>query len=194
MNTTIDKPILFDFPYSFETSRLIIRGPLPGDAAMIRQAVLESQEQLKPWMPWATEVPTEQEYEVRVREGRLKFLAREDLWMLLLLKESGVCVGSSGLHRIDWSVPKFEIGYWVRTGFSGKGYITEAVNGITEFAFTILGARRVEIRCDVRNERSAAVARRAGYPLEATLRNDARDHFGGLRDTYIFAKIQPDSA
>lgn len=186
----MEKPILLDFPYSFETERLIIRGPLPGDAVPLRDAVLESQDDLKPWMPWAVNVLSEEEYEVRVREGRLKFLAREDLWMMLLLKGSETCIGGSGLHRIDWSVPKFEIGYWVRSSYAGLGYITEAVDGITAFAFNTLGARRLEIRCDVKNVRSAAVARRAGYTLEGTFHNDARDHFGQLRDTYIFARIQ----
>lgn len=186
----MDNPILLDFPYSFETERLTIRGPLPGDAARIRESVLESQEELKPWMPWAIEVPSETEYEVRVREGRLKFLAREDLWMMLLLKRTETYVGGSGLHRIDWSVPKFEIGYWVRSKFAGQGYITEAVNGITSFAFDTLKAQRVEIRCDVKNARSSAVARRAGYTLEGTFHNEARDHFGQLRDTYIFARIR----
>lgn len=186
----MDNPILLDFPYSFETERLTIRGSLPGDAARVREAVLESREELKPWMPWAMEVPSEKEYEVRVREGRLKFLAREDLWMMLLLKGTETYVGGSGLHRIDWSVPKFEIGYWVRTQFAGQGYITEAVNGITAFAFNNLKAQRVEIRCDVKNVRSAAVARRAGYTLEGTFHKDARDHFGKLRDTHIFARIR----
>ena len=32
-----------------------------------------------------------------------------------------------GLHRIDWAVPKFEIGYWARTSHAGRGYITEDV-------------------------------------------------------------------
>jgi RimJ/RimL family protein N-acetyltransferase len=185
----MDKPILRDFPYSFETERLTIRGPLPGDAARLREAVVESQDELKPWMPWAVEIPSEQDYEVRVREGQLKFLAREDLWMMLLLKGTETIVGGSGLHRIDWGVPKFEIGYWVRTQFAGQGYITEAVNGITAFAFDTLSAQRVEIRCDVKNTRSAAVAHRAGYMLEGTFHNDARDHFGQLRDTYIFARV-----
>lgn len=185
-------PILLDFPYSFETERLTIRGPLPGDAVRLREAVLESQTELKPWMPWAVDIPTEQQYEVRVREGRLKFLAREDLWLMLLLKGTETIVGGSGLHRIDWNVPKFEIGYWVRSAYAGQGLITEAVTGITAFAFDTLGARRVEIRCDVKNTRSAAVARRAGYTLEGTFHNDARDHFGQLRDTYIFARTQDD--
>ncbi|MBP6787780.1 MAG: GNAT family N-acetyltransferase [Candidatus Promineofilum sp.] len=189
----MDNPILLDFPYSFETERLIIRGPLPDDAAPLRQAVVESQPELKPWMPWAVEVPSEEWYRVRVREGRLKFLAREDLWMMLTLKENGLMIGGSGLHRIDWSVPKFEIGYWARTSHAGQGYITEAVNGITRFAFETLGAQRVEIRCDVNNERSAAVARRAGFTHEGTLRHDARDHItGGLRDTHVFAQVRAD--
>jgi ribosomal-protein-serine acetyltransferase len=185
-----DKPILRDFPYSFESARLTIRGPLPGDGAEVRTAVIESQPELKPWMPWAVDIPSAEDYEVRVREGQLKFLAREDLWLMLLLKGAHTIVGGSGLHRIDWSVPKFEIGYWVRTRFAGQGYVTEAVNAIAAFAFDTLGARRVEIRCDARNARSAAVARRAGFTHEGTLRHEARHHLDDeLRDTLVFARV-----
>lgn len=187
------KPILIDVPYTFETERLTIRGPLPGDGARMRAAVLDSQESLRPWMPWAMEVDSEEEYEVRVREGRLRYLAREDLWMVLLLKGTNTIIGGSGLHRINWAVPRFEIGYWVRTPYAGQGYITEAVDGITRMAFDKLAAQRVEIRCDAKNERSAAVARRAGYRHEATLHADDRHHLSGeLRDTLIFAMLRPE--
>lgn len=182
-------PILREFPYSFETRRLTIRGPLPGDGAGVRTAVLESQTELEQWMPWAVDIPTEEEYETRVRQGQIRFLAREDLWMMLLLKESGTIIGGSGLHRIDWTVPRFEIGYWVRTAYGRQGYITEAVTGITEFAFRELGANRVEIRCDALNIRSAAIPRRLGFNHEATLINESRHHLtNALRDTLIFAK------
>jgi len=185
-------PILIEFPYQFETERLLIRGPLPGDGKAIHEAVLETIDELRPWMPWVMNVLDEIGYEKRVREGRLRFLAREDLWMFLFLKESNTLIGSSGLHRINWEVPRFEIGYWVRNSFARQGYITEAVNGISDFAFNVLGAKRVEIRCDKLNERSAAVARRAGFEHEATLRKDDRNHLtGALRDTLIFAKFHP---
>jgi RimJ/RimL family protein N-acetyltransferase len=186
------KPILIDFPYGFETERLTIRGPLPGDGRRVRGAVMESLPELRPWMPWAVDIPDENGYEARVREGQLKFLAREDLWMMLILKGTDTIIGGSGLHRINWEVPKFEIGYWVSTPYAGQGYITEAVIGITDFAFDVLGAKRLEIRCDSRNERSAAVARRAGFELEATLRQDDRHHLtNALRDTLVFARIRP---
>ena len=182
-------PILREFPYSFETERLTIRGPLPGDGVRVRTAVLESHTELKEWMPWAMEISTEEEYETRVRQGQLRFLSREDLWLMLLLKGTDIVIGGSGLHRIEWSVPRFEIGYWVRTTYGGQGYITEAVAGITAFAFEQLGANRVEIRCDALNVRSAAVPQRLGFVHEATLVNESRHHLtNALRDTMIFAK------
>ena len=185
------KPILLDFPDSFETERLTIRSPLPGDGAELQAAVAETIEDLRPWMPWADHVPTVEEDEELVRQARARFLQREDLWMLLLLKGTHTLVGGSGLHAINWDVPRFEIGYWVRRRFAGQGYITEAVRGITRFAFGTLGARRVEIRCDGRNERSQAVAKRAGYTLEATLHNHAVAPDGELRDTLVFVRLEP---
>jgi RimJ/RimL family protein N-acetyltransferase len=188
----MDNPILFDFPYSFDTERLTIRGPLPGDGKEVHTAVMESLEELRSWMPWAAgKVLNETEYEARIREGQLKFLSREDLWMMPLLKGTDTIIGGCGLQRIDWNVPKFEIGYWVRTSYARQGYITEAAAGLTDFAFNTLGAKRVEIRCDARNERSAAVPRRLGFEHEATLRHHDRHHLtGALRDTLIFTKIR----
>lgn len=153
---------------------------------MTIDAIQESAAELQAWMPWATPLPTLESLETHYREAAANWLWREQLGMVLIRKADGVFVGRSGLHNIDWSVPRVEIGYWVRTSLSGQGYITEAVRGITRFAFEHLGAERVEIRCDARNERSAAVARRAGYALEATLHHQARAIDGSLRDTLLF--------
>jgi RimJ/RimL family protein N-acetyltransferase len=74
----------------------------------------------------------------------------------------------------------------------GHGYITEAVHRLTQLAFETLGFQRVEIRCEAANQRSAAVAVRAGYTLEAHLRNQRRNPLGELADTLIHAKIASD--
>lgn len=184
--------ILRDFPHQFDTKRLTIRCPMPGDGREVQAALVDSWAELRPWMAWAkSETPqTLEQTELFIRRSHIRFLERADLQLLLFLRGSGTLVGSSGLHRIDWDVPKFEIGYWVRTPFAGQGYISEAVQGITNFAFAELGANRLEIRCDAGNQRSAAVAQRTGFSLEATLHWQARDHFGKLRDTLVFAKLR----
>ena len=90
---------------------------------------------------------------------------------------------------MDWAVPRFEIGYWCRTRFTRNGYVTEALRGITAFAFEHLGAQRVEIRCDALNRRSARVAERAGYSLEGELRNAEIGSDGGPRNMLVFSVI-----
>ncbi len=177
-------------PDHFETERLLIRAPQPGDGAAVNQAIRESIEELRPWMPWARVVPSVAELETYARESALRFRNHEDLPLLLFRKRDGLYVGGSGLHNIAWDVPRFEIGYWVRTSLTGQGYITEAVNGIAAMAFGRLNAVRLEIRCDARNQRSAAVALRAGFTLEARLHRDSRAPDGRLRDTLIFAKLR----
>lgn len=184
------EPIMLDMPESFESSRLLIRAPRWNDGAIVYEAVKESIRELRPWMPWAKRLPTPEEAEISIRRSRLQFLDRSDLRLLLLMKDTGDLVGSSGLHRIDWQARKFEIGYWVRTSCSGQGYITEAVDAITAFAARELQAGRIEIRCDSRNVRSAKVAERLGFSLEGVLRNERCDVDGILRDTMVFSKIR----
>lgn len=183
--------ILRDIPDSFDSERLTLRSPRPGDGATVNAAVLDSLHELRPWMVWAQQTPAVEDNERYAREAHIRFLKREDLSLLLFLKGTNTMVGSSGLHGINWAVPKFEIGYWVRTPYASQGYITEAVAAITAFAFTTLAAHRVEIRCDAKNERSAAVARRSGFTLEGTLCCEDRCSMTNeLRDTLVFAKVR----
>ncbi|PEA54172.1 GNAT family N-acetyltransferase [Bacillus pseudomycoides] len=181
-------PLLLNFPSEFYTERLLIRMPRPGDGKEVYNAINESIEELKPWMPFAQKEQTEQEVEVNIRDSHVKFLAREDLRLLVFLKDTGEFVASSGLHRINWDIPKFEIGYWIHSRFSGKGYMTEAVTGIVDFAFHKLQANRIEIRCDSRNVKSRAIPERLGFKLEGILENNSVSIDGTeLRDTCIYA-------
>jgi RimJ/RimL family protein N-acetyltransferase len=190
MSNKVTDPILYSIPESFESERLLIRAPLLDDGVMVNEAVKESIEQLRPWMPWARNIPSIEESEISIRKSRIQFLDRTDLRLLLIRKETGQLIGSSGLHRMDWQSRKFEIGYWVRTSCANQGYITEAVEAITNYAVHELQANRIEIRCDGRNTRSARVAERLGFVLEGILRNETCDVDGSLRNTMVFSKVR----
>lgn len=180
-------PVLLDFPDSFETERLVLRCPRRGDGPMVAEAVAESLPELRPWMFWAQAAPSVDESEIRARELSAEWILRSDLPLYLLRKEDGAFVGGSGLHRMDWSVPRFEIGYWCRTRFVGQGYVSEAVRGIRDFAFRELHAQRVEVHCDPLNERSVRVAERTGFVREGLLRRQSVAPGGGLRDTVVYS-------
>jgi ribosomal-protein-serine acetyltransferase len=190
--TGVDQPILLDLPDQFETERLILCAPKPGDGGIINEAIKESHAELKPWLTWADPLPTVERSEEMNRLSIAQYIRREVLRLNVLQKSDRLFVGVTSLHHINWSVPAFEIGYWLRTTLAGKGYASESVQGITDFAFRMLGAERMEIRCDLRNDRSAAVAQRAGYTLEGTIRHDMREKDGTLSSAFVFSMIRPE--
>ncbi|RSK29346.1 N-acetyltransferase [Bacillus sp. HMF5848] len=164
--------------------------PIPGDGRAVYDAITASLSELKPWMPFAQNEQSMEDVEKNIREAHIDFIKREDLRLLIFLKDTNQLVASSGLHRIDWDVRRFEIGYWIDSRFSGHGYITEAVKGIENFAITELNARRLEIRCEPENVKSRAVAERLGYSLEGILRKDALSADSEeLRDTCVYGKV-----
>lgn len=187
-------PILRDVPEEFETTRLLIRAPRPGDGVEANAAAVETFESLHLWMPWARECPTVADTETYVRQAYAKWVTREDFALFLYLKGTNTFVGASGLHPKNWDVPRFEIGYWCRKRFEGQGYVTEAVRAITTLGFETFGARRLEIRCDSRNTRSRRVAERVGYRLEGELRNVDLGHDGTPRNELLFSLIPEEYA
>lgn len=187
MNAT---PLRMGIAETLETERLVLRAPQWDDGPALNEAIRDSLEDLRPWMPWAQQAPALEASQENVRRARLRFLAGEDLRLHMVLKDTGAFVGSSGLHRPDWDARHFEIGYWVRSGYGGRGLVTEAVAAIEAYAAAHLAAERLEIRCDARNLRSRRVADRRGFVLEGRLRHERRDVVGDLTDTLVYAKVR----
>lgn len=182
------EPVRPQIPLEIPASRLVLRAPHPDHAEEMNAAIRDSFAELRAWMDWAQQLPSVAESREQQARARRAFLAAEDLQLLMFLGER--IVGACGLHRIDWSVPRFEIGYWVRTPDTGRGYGTEAARTLERFAFDQLGARRVEIRTHPDNVRSRAIPERLGYQLEGVLRQDAVHTDGSLRDTVVYARIR----
>jgi RimJ/RimL family protein N-acetyltransferase len=193
MMATID-PLMIELPAELASERLLMRAPRAGDGAALNDAMVESLESLKPWMPWAQKMPTPEESELTCRQIALRFAQRSDLTLFMFERAAdgagGRLVGGTGLHRMDWNVPRFEIGYWCRPSMQGRGLVTEAVQALARFAFDALRARRVEVRMSSANTRSRAVAERCGFTLEGVLRQDSRGVDGQPRDTVVYARVR----
>ena len=181
------------YPFRIESARLLLKSPSEADASLRAVAINESLEELRPWMPWANHRLNEEEEIENCRKAEANFKEGSDYLLHIFLKDSLTFIGGTGLHRGDWSVPSAEIGYWIRTRFSGCGYVTEAVATLTRYALTELHMKRVEIRMSTKNIRSRRIPERLGYKLEGVLRNDSRHVDGSLRDTCVFSLIDKDS-
>lgn len=184
--------IILEVPSTLETERLVLRAPsYTGDGSVVNDAIKGSINELKAWLPFAQVIPTAEETEINLREAHMKFLQWENFRFLIFLKETQEFVGTASLQSIDWDIRKCEIGYWANTKCSGNGYITEAVQVLTNFGMNQINFNRIEIRCESINFPSRAIPEKLGYKLEGILINDELSSDGkNLTDTCIYAVTQ----
>lgn len=174
--------------------RVVVRAWRPADAPALFEAVDQSRARLRPWMGWVDNHRTVADSEEYCRRVAVNFAERSDFALGIWHRASERFLGGTGFHNIDWDVPSFEIGYWIRDGEVGKGYVEEAVRLQVRHAFDCMGARRLALTCDATNERSRRIPERIGFVLEGRLRNHKLTETGTLRDTLIFSLIPGDAA
>lgn len=157
-------------PIRMDTPRLTLRQWIPSDVENLAGAISSSLSELLPWMPWAAYEPASVVDRLQLIEQWRRDQQSGGSSVLGVFCGESV-VGGTGLHnRIGPTA--LEIGYWLVTSQTGKGYASELARALTTEAFKQEGIETVEIRCDRANIRSAAVPRRLGFELAEEVRED----------------------
>ncbi|WP_017349503.1 GNAT family N-acetyltransferase [Pantoea sp. A4] len=112
------------------------------------------------------------------QENELKFLIIDNQTQRLL--------GCISLFLKNPAIPACELGYWLAVEAEGRGVMTQACEQMTAMALALFAPKRLEITTAGRNQRSAAVALRCGYLLEARLKHHRTDSYGEVDDTLIY--------
>lgn len=178
-------------PLGLETARLYLRAPLADtDARVVNESIRRSHEELKRWLPFAQDVPTLSETEANLQRAQELYGTGESFRYLIFLRETGTFVGTVSLFGIDGDVPQAEIGYWLDSTHTGRGYMTEAVEAIVRFGCAQFDFKRIEIRCESTNEGSRLIPERLGFQLEGMLRNEDLSADGmRLTDTAVYGLL-----
>ncbi|MBT0770311.1 GNAT family N-acetyltransferase [Kineosporia sp. J2-2] len=79
-------------------------------------------------------------------------------------------LGQIRFGLVDEGLGTGSVGYWLVPEARGRGLASQAVARASTVVFNRLGWHRIELYHAVENDRSCAVARRAGYPLEGVMR------------------------
>ncbi|MGJ3239500.1 MAG: GNAT family N-acetyltransferase [Anaerolineae bacterium] len=126
--------------------------------------IVDNHAHLSQWMVWVDNHQTVNDTYRYIMWEREQFAQRKGIATQVYYHNQ--VAGSAGLMIHDWSNGYGEIGYWLGEAFTGKGIITRAVRGLVNFAFNTLNLHKLVIRVAAENHKSAAVAKRLGFPLE----------------------------
>lgn len=134
---------------------VVVRRLTVDDAPAVHEAILESLDHLRPWMPWAAGEPLRLDERVA--------------WLRESTESSGIFVGEQfvggcGLHARIGAGGR-EIGYWVRATWTGRGIATEAARQLIAGAAELVGVDHVEIHHDRANLASRRIPEKLGFTL-----------------------------
>ena len=83
------------------------------------------------------------------------------------LKNSDKIIGFMGFYRVQPDNFRAEIGYMILPDYDGKGYVSEAVKAMLNYAFNIVGFHSIEAVIDPENGASEKVLLKNGFRKEA---------------------------
>lgn len=158
-----------------------------GDAPAMQRIFLDPE-----MYRWTDARPGEEltEFEQAIRRGWARREAGERL-CLAITECGGDVVGAIDLMMGEFE--RAELGYALGAWARGLGYATRAVDLLTGWTLAHTDAVRVELPIPLANRRSRAVAERAGFTLEGTLRSYLWLREGGERyDVAMYSRLPED--
>ncbi len=172
-----------------ESDEIVLQKYTTEDIPHLFEAVRVSIDRVHPWLPWC-----HPNYTIAETEAWIK--TRPQLWddgkgfCFCIRDRQCTIVGGCGIG-IGLSSWCGNLGYWLRTGYTGKGYATTATKLVAEFGVRQLNLKRIEIVASIKNINSQGVAERAGAYPEGISRNRLLIH-DKFHDAVVYSFIPDD--
>lgn len=185
--------LLFRPRIEIATDRLLLRLPKLRDYESwmaVRQA---GQSFLLQWEPVrARDYTGRKAFRNRVYWSSRSAAEDRALPLFVFDKQSGAFMGAITLDNIRRGPAMMaNLGYWIGPDFARQGYMSEAVNGLVDYAFTTLDISRIEAACLRENSASRGLLEKCGFKYEGVAQ--AYLQIGGRWRTHVlYARLRHD--
>lgn len=170
---------------------ILVRTVRLDDAEVLFEAVRESIPEVSPWLPWCHENYAIEETREFLR-SRVHTEKSEEAYSFGIFDQTSErFLGGVGLNFINRVHQIANLGYWVRTGATGKGVASKAARLVARFGFAELGLQRIEIIAAVSNIASQRVAENVGAVRECVARERLLIR-GERHDAVVFSLLPKD--
>lgn len=163
------------------TPSLALRELQMDDAPDIFRAIDSQREHFGRWLPFVEATRTVEDSRAFLRT------VLDGTELVFSLRLDGVFIGVAGFKGTDIARKRTEIGYWMRSDYTGRGLMTAAVGELARFALEDQGIDEVFIKCAVGNEKSRNIPLRLGFTFRHLEPGGEFVSEGVLRDVEVFS-------
>ncbi|MBC7933762.1 MAG: GNAT family N-acetyltransferase [Rhizobacter sp.] len=110
-------------------------------------------------------------------------------WAIALKEEPDILIGTIGYWRIVKEHYRAEIGYMLLPQYFNKGYMTEAINKLNDYAFNEMNLHSIEANINPANAASEAILLKTGFIKEAYFKENYY-YNGAFIDSVIFSLVK----
>ena len=159
------------------TERLMLRPFRRRDVSTLHEAVDASVADLSRWLPWAEGY--DRGFAQRfIRESVGSWAERRAYdFTVRRIDDPDRHLGNVSVWPTSPQNAVGEVGYWIRSDETGKGYGTEAAAVAVGIGFEELGLHRIVLRIAVGNLGSERIAKHLGFTYEGVLRDEEHGIF-----------------
>ena len=179
-------------PFSFlpfknlESDRLVLRQIIPDDVKEI--FALRSNAEVMKYVPRPLCTTVNEAMDlVNIMQQRLE--TNEGINWAITLKGNNKLIGYIGHYRIQWEHFRSEIGYMLSPEQQGKGIVSEAIQLIIEYGFSVMNMHSLEAVIDPDNAASARVLEKNNFIKEAHFKEN--EFFDGkFIDAVVYSLLE----
>lgn len=143
------------------------------DAWNLCNFIVANEDRLKPYFPVTLEQNLTPDLSKFFVEKKVKqFELKEEFLFTLKVTESKELIGLVYLKKLDWTKKQGELAYCIGYQYEGKGFISEAIRALSEYAFKELKIKTLQIIVHETNNASIKVAKKCGFIWKETLINE----------------------
>lgn len=182
------RALLFHSTPTIETERLLLRAVRDLDLGDIYEIYSDIEtSQYNAWVPVRDMKGAKQ----KLQSFKSGFEAQQRLRWVIELKDRQKLIGDIALVRFDYRIARAEVGFNLNRKFWNKGYMSEALNAVVDWAF---GMDIFSIEALVHTENAAcfALLKKNGFEQEGLMRQ-AGVKYDKRYDLAMFARVPIDS-
>lgn len=179
--------------HRLQGDRVFLRPPAVADWRAWSELREESRDFLKPWEPtWPDDALTRPAFRRRLRQYANEWRDGTGYSFFIFRNREERLLGGISLANVRQGVSQSaSLGYWMGRTHANRGYMSDALPKVLDYAFDVLRLHRIEAACLPENGPSRSLLSKIGFFEEGIARKYLRID-AEWRDHLLFAMLSED--